>query len=116
MKPAYNWKPGSNQLMVILRTPEEGCQGRRVGLLPFSVISGNPLDALIADARALCQKEGPQQARLDTVGTRVLRAEAVCFSVYKEVMVNGRRPTEHGIQAPSEAVDRRMAAPMVGRR
>jgi len=27
-------------------------------------MSGNPLDALIADARALCQNESPQQARL----------------------------------------------------
>ena len=102
--------------MVILRTLEEGCQARRIGPLLFLIMSGNPLDALIADARALCQNEGPQQARLETVGTRVLRAEAVCFSVYKEVMVNGRRPTEHGIQAPREAVDRRMAAAMVGRR
>jgi len=36
-------------------------------------MSGNPLDALIADARALCQNESPQQARLDPAGIRVLR-------------------------------------------
>jgi len=27
-------------------------------------MSSNPLDALIADTRALCQNESPQQARL----------------------------------------------------
>ena len=58
--------------MVILRTLEEGCQGRRIGPLPFLVMSGNPLDALIADAPALCQNETPEQARLDPVGIRVL--------------------------------------------
>ena len=61
--------------MVILRTLEEGCQGRRIGPMPFLIMSGNPLDALIADARALCQNESPQQARLDHVGIRVLQAK-----------------------------------------
>ena len=41
--------------------------------MPFLILSGNPLDALIADARALCQNESPQQARLDPAGIRVLR-------------------------------------------
>ena len=68
--------------MVILRTLEEGCQGRRIGPLPFLVMSGNPLDALIADARALCQNESPQQARLDPVGIRVLRLKRSASPFY----------------------------------